>query len=35
VTRDEIYSLIATGEIFVDLFSAVLPDPEKVTVWLE
>ena len=35
VTRDEIYSLIATGDIFVDLFAALLPEPEKVTVWLE
>jgi putative transposase len=35
VTRDEIYSLIATGDIFVDLLSALLPEPEKVTVWLE
>ena len=35
VTRDEIYSLIATGDVFVDLLSAVLPEPEKVMVWLE
>ena len=35
VTRDEIYSLIAAGDIFVDLLSALLPEPEKVTVWLE
>ena len=27
VTRDEVYSLIATADIFVDLFSAVLPEP--------
>lgn len=35
VTRDEIYSLIATGDIFVDLLAEVLPEPEKVRVWLE
>jgi hypothetical protein len=35
VTLDEIYSLIATGDIYVDLLSALLPEPEKVTVWLE
>jgi putative transposase len=33
VTRDEIYSLIATRDIFVDLFSAVLPEPGKVIGW--
>ena len=35
VTRDDIYALIATGDIFVDLLSAVLPEPERVQVWLE
>jgi len=35
VTRNEIYSLIATGDIFVDLLSALLPELENVTVWLE
>ena len=35
VSRDEIYSLIATRDIFVDLMSASLPEPEKVPVWLE
>jgi putative transposase len=35
VTRDEIYSLIATDDIFVDLLSALLPEPEKVKVWIE
>ena len=35
LTRDEIYTLIATGDIYVDLFSAVLPEPDKVTVWPE
>jgi putative transposase len=35
VTRDEVYSLIAVGEIFVDLRSAALPEPERVRVWLE
>jgi hypothetical protein len=35
VSRDEVYSLIATGDIFVDLQSALLPEPEKVRVWLE
>jgi transposase InsO family protein len=34
VTRDEIYALIATGDIFVDLLSVSLPEPEKVPVWL-
>ena len=33
VTRDEIYSLIATGDIFVDLQGASLPQPENVRVW--
>ena len=35
VTRDEIYALIATGDIYVDLSSAKLPEPAKVAVWLE
>ncbi len=35
VSRDEVYALIATGDIFVDLQSALLPEPEKVSVWLE
>ena len=35
VTRDEIYTLIATGDIYVDLSSAILPEPAKVAVWLE
>ena len=35
VSRDEVYSLIADGDIFVDLQSALLPEPEKVRVWLE
>ncbi|HME58135.1 MAG TPA: Mu transposase C-terminal domain-containing protein [Terracidiphilus sp.] len=35
VSRDEVYSLIAAGDIFVDLQSAMLPEPEKVRVWLE
>jgi transposase InsO family protein len=35
ISRDEVYSLIASGDIFVDLRSAVLPEPEKVAVWLE
>lgn len=35
LTRDEIYALIATGDIYVDLFSSALPEPEKVKVWPE
>jgi len=35
VTRDEIYTLIATGDIYVDLLSGVLLEPKKVTVWPE
>src|SRR5262249_9030869 len=35
VSRDEVYSLIAAGDIFVDLQSALLPEPDKVRVWLE
>lgn len=35
VTRDEIYSLIAAGAIFIDLRSASLLEPDKVTVSLE
>jgi len=35
VTRDEIYSLIATGDIFVDLQGTSLPQPENVRVWTE
>lgn len=34
VSRDEIYSLIVSGDLFVDLQSAVLPEPKTVTVWL-
>jgi len=35
VSRDEVYCLIAAGDIFVDLQSASLPEPEGVKVWLE
>ena len=35
VTRDEIYALIATGDVYVDLSTVSLPDPAKVAVWLE
>jgi len=35
VSRDEVYALIAAGDIFVDLQSALLPEPENVSVWLE
>ena len=35
VTRDAIYSLIAAGDIFIDLHSASLLEPDKVTVSLE
>ncbi len=35
VSRDEVYSLIATGDISVDLQSVLLPEPEKVRLWLE
>jgi putative transposase len=35
VTRDEIYSLIAAGKVFVDLQAASLLEPEKVRLWLE
>jgi hypothetical protein len=35
VTRDEIYALIATGDIYVDLSSVSLPEPARVAVWLE
>lgn len=35
VTRDEIYFLIATGDVFVDLQVSSLPEPEKVKLWLE
>lgn len=35
VTRDDIYSLIATDDIFVDLYSDTVAEPEKVTIWLE
>lgn len=35
VTRDEIYALIATGDIYVDLSAVSLPEPAKVPVWLE
>ena len=34
-SRDEVYSLMATGDIFVDLQSALLTEPAKVRVWLE
>ena len=35
VTRDEIYALIATGNVYIDLSAASLPEPAKVAVWLE
>ena len=35
VTRDEIYALIATGDVYVDLSTVSLPEPAKVAVWLE
>ena len=35
VSRDAIYSLIATGDIYVDLFAGLFCEPEKVTLWLE
>ena len=35
VSRDAIYSLIATGDIYVDLFAGLLCEPETVTLWLE
>ncbi|MGA7413140.1 MAG: hypothetical protein WBW33_21870 [Bryobacteraceae bacterium] len=35
VTRDEIYALIATGDIYIDLSAASQPEPTKVAVWLE
>ena len=35
VSRDEVYALIAAGDIFVDLQSVLLPEPEKVSLWLE
>jgi putative transposase len=35
VSRDEVYSLIAAGDIFVDLQLAPLPEPDKVRVWVE
>lgn len=35
VTRDEIYALIATRDIYVDLSAVSLPEPAKVAVWLE
>ena len=35
VSRDEVYSLIAAGDIFVDLQSALLPEPNRVRVWVE
>ena len=34
-SRDEVYSLMATGDIYVDLESALLTKPAKVRVWLE
>ncbi len=35
VSRDEVYALIAAGDIFVDLQSVLLLEPEKVSLWLE
>lgn len=35
VSHDEVYALIAAGDIFVDLQSVLLPEPEKVSLWLE
>lgn len=35
VSRDEIYALIAARDIFVDLQSEFLLEPDKVSVWLE
>lgn len=35
VMRDEIYAMIATGDIYVDLSAVSLPEPAKVAVWLE
>ena len=35
VSHDEVYALIAAGDIFVDLQSALLPEPDKVRVWVE
>lgn len=35
LTRDEIYTLIATSDIYVDLHLSVLLEPEKVTLWPE
>jgi putative transposase len=35
VTRDDIYTLIAMGDVYVDLSSATLAEPAKVAVWSE
>lgn len=35
LTRDQVYTLIATGDIYVDLHATVLMEPEKVIVWPE
>jgi transposase InsO family protein len=35
VTRDEIYALIAAGDIYIDLSTASLTEPTKVAVWLD
>lgn len=35
LTRDEIYTLIATGDICTDLHAAVLLEPENVRLWAE
>jgi hypothetical protein len=35
VTRDEIYTMIATGDIYADLAAVSLPEPAKVPVWPE
>jgi hypothetical protein len=35
VSRDEVYALIAAGDIYVDLQSVLLPEPERVSLWLE
>ena len=35
LTRDDIFTLIATGDIYVDLHCSVLLEPEKVKVWPE
>jgi transposase InsO family protein len=35
VSRDEVYTLIAAGDVYVDLALSPLPEPAKVTLWLE